>query len=106
MKEVDLKAELKTLRQIVQEMKTLLAWQKLKLGEARQISISGIRLFDTTNTDLFNKYSSFLSISMQIHHVLDNGNTKITKSEQSRIKSELMTMEYQVHYLGSGVRVF
>ena len=106
MEEVDLKADLKALRQILQEMKELLAWQQLKHIEAKQRSISGIRFFDTTSTDLLDKYSSFLSISMQMHHILDKGKTKITKAEQSRVKSELMTMEYQVHYLGSGVRVF
>lgn len=94
MKEVDLKAELKTLRQILQEMKALLAWQQLKHSEVRQISISGIRFFDTTNADMLDKYSSFLSISLQIHHILDEGKTKITKDEQSRVKSELVTMEY------------
>jgi hypothetical protein len=52
------------------------------------------------------KYSSFLSTSMHMHHILNDGNTKITRIKKSRIKSKLMTMEYQIHYLGSGVRVF
>jgi len=88
MKEVDFKAELKTLRQIFQEMKTLLAWQQLKHSEARQISISGIRLYETTNTDLLDKYSSFLSIAkvMNEHQISQNGHGKQwTKEAASKV---------------------
>jgi len=106
MKEADLETGLRNLQQILQEIKTLIAWQQLKRIEARQSSISGIRLFDTTSTDLLDKYSSFLSISIRMHHLLEDGNTKITKVKKSHIKSKLMTMEYQIYYLGSGVRVF
>ena len=99
-------AGLKALQQIIQEMKTLLAWHKLRLGEARQMSVSGIRFSDTTRTDLLDKYSAFQSISIQMHGVLDDENIKLNKGRLKSIKSKLMTMEYQVHYLGSGVSFF
>ena len=106
MAEADLDTGLKTLRQTLQEMKALLAWQKLKYDEVRRKPVSVIRLNDTTYADLTDRYSFFLSIAMQMHHILDSGNIKITRAKQNRIKSELVTMEYQVHYLGSGIRFY
>jgi len=106
MAELDLKNELKSLKQTLHEMKALSAWQKLKYAEARQETVSAIRFDDTTSIDLMDRYLSFLSVSTQMHSILNNSNTKISKAEQSRIKSKLLTMEYQVHYLGSGIRFY
>ena len=106
MAEAELGAGLQRLKQLLEQMKALLAWQKLKLIEATQRPIMNIRFNDTTYMDLMDRYSSFLTVSTQIHRILDENNAKISKAEQSRIKSELLTIEYQVYYLGSGIRFF
>ena len=106
MAEAGLEAGLQRLKQLLEQMKALLAWQKLKLIEATQRPIMNIRFNDTTNMDLMDRYSSFLTVSTQIHRILDKNNAKISKAEQGRIKSELLAMEYQVYYLGSGIRFF
>lgn len=106
MEKGELDAGLKSLQQIVQEMKTLLSWQKLKIGEIRQRPVSGIIFSDTTSMDLMDKYSAFMSTSMQMHEMLNDNTLKISKSRQKCIKSKLMKIECQVRYLGSGVRVF
>lgn len=106
MAEAGLEAGLQRLKQLLEQMKALLAWQKLKLIEATQRPIMNIRFNDTTYIDLMDRYTSFLTVSTQIHHILDENNAKISKAEQSRIKSKLLTMEYQVYYLGSGIRFF
>ena len=65
-----------------------------------------IRFNDTTYIDLMDRYTSFLTVSTRMHRILDENNAKISKAEQGRIKSKLLTMEYQVYYLGSGIRFF
>jgi len=106
MAEAELEAGLKRLKQLLEQMKALLAWQRFKIGEAKQRPIMNIRFNDTTYIDLMDRYTSFLAVSTQIHRILDENNAKISKAEQSRIKSKLLTMKYQVYYLGSGIRFF
>jgi hypothetical protein len=106
MAEAELEAGLQSLKQLLEQMKALLAWQRFKISEAKQRPIMNIRFNDTTNMDLMDRHSSFLTVSTRIHRFLDKDNAKISKAEKSRIKSELLTMEYQVHYLGSGIRFF
>jgi len=106
MAEAELEAGLKRLKELLKQMKALLAWQRFKLCEAKQRPIMNIRFNDMTYMDLMDRYSSFLTVSTQIHRILDENNAKISKAGQGRIKSELLTMEYQVYYLGSGIRFF
>jgi hypothetical protein len=106
MAEAGLETGLQHLKQLLEQMKAMLAWQRFKLSEAKQRPIMNIRFTDMTYIDLMDRYSSFLTVSTQIHRILDKDNAKISKAEKSRIKSELLTMEYQVHYLGSGIRFF
>ncbi len=104
--ETELIAGLQTLRQCLEDMKSLFAWQKLRSHEARQRSSSFIRFNNTASKDLMDKYSSFLSLAMQIHQALDNSNAKLTDSQHEQIKKQLETIEAQAYYLGSPVRVY
>ena len=106
MAEAGLEAGLQSLKQLLKQMKAMLAWQRFKISEAKQRPIMNVRINDTTNMDLMDRYSSFFAISTRIHRYLDEDNVKISKAEKSRIQSELLTREYQVHYLGSGIRFF
>jgi hypothetical protein len=106
MTETELVAGLQTLRQILEDMKSLLAWRKLKSQEESQGPSSFIRFSNTTGKDLMGKYSSFLSLATQIHRALDDSRAKLTNSQHKQIKKQLEIIEAQVYYLGSPVRVY
>ena len=106
MTEKELIAGLKTLRQILEDMKSRLAWQRLKSHEARQSPSSFIRFGNITGNDVMDKYSSFCSLAMKIHRVLDDRNSKLTNSQHERITKQLETIEAQAYYLGSPIRVY
>ncbi len=104
MKEQDLQAAIVELKGILEEMKALLAWHKLKRFEATQRSFSNLIFYDTTLNDLNNKYSFFLLLASQIHAGINNQN--ISQSKLKIIKKELTKIELQAYYLGSGVRIY
>ena len=104
MKEQDLQAAIIELKGILEDMKALLSWHKLKHLEATQESVSNVRFYDTTLKDLNNKYSSFLLLASQIHCGLDH--EKISQSKLKTIKKELTKIELQAYYLGSAVRIY
>lgn len=104
MKEQDLQAAIVELKGILEDMKALLAWQKLKRFEAVQRSLSNLMFYDTTLTDLNNKYATFLLLASRIHAVVDN--QKIRQSKFEIIKKELTTIELQAFHLGSGIRFY
>jgi len=54
---------------------------------------------DSTETDLRNEYSSFLSNSVRVHSILYGNTTKVTKAKRQRIKVELIKIERQLNSL-------
>ena len=104
MKEQDLQAAIVELKSILEEMKALLEWHRLKRLEATQHSLSNLKFHDTILNDLNNKYSFFSSIASQIHTGLNNQN--IPKSKLKIIKKEITKIELQAYYLGSNVNVY
>ena len=106
MTEKKLIAGLQSLRQILEEMKSLLAWRKLKCHEVSQSTSSVIRFSNNGSNDLIDRYSSFVSLAIKIHRALDDRNDKLTKSQHKRIKKQLETIEAQAYYLDSPIRVY
>ena len=106
MTEAELKESLQHLKQVLEQMKALSAWQRFKLSEARQRPITNIIFNDTTYVDLMDRYASFLTLSTRIHCILDENKAQISKAERRRIRSELLKIEYQVYYLGSDIRFY
>ncbi len=104
MKEKDLQAAIIELKGILEDMKALLAWHKLKRFEAAQHPFSNLIFYDTTLNDLNNKYSMFLLLASQIHTGIDNKN--IPEITLNAITKQLTTIELQAYYLGSGVRIY
>jgi len=104
MKEKDLQAAIVELKAILEDMKTLLAWHKLKRFEAAQHPFSNLMFYDTTLNDLNNKYSFFSLLASHIHAGVNNQN--IPQSKLKIIKKELTKIELQAYYLGSGVRIY
>ena len=104
MKERDIEAAIIELKSILEEMKALLAWHKLKRFEATQHPFSNLMFYDTTLGDLKSKYSSFSLLASQIHAEVNNQN--IPKSKLSVIRKQLTKIELQACYLGSGIRFY
>jgi len=104
MKEQDLQAAMVELKGILEDMKALLVWHRLKRFEATQRSVSNLIFYDTTLNDLNNKYSTFLLLASQIHAGINNQNTP--QSKLKIIKKELTKIELQAYYLGSDVRIY
>ncbi len=104
MKEQDLQTAIVELKAILEDMKALLAWHKLKRFEASQHAFSNLMFYDTTLNDLNNKYSIFLLLASQIHAEVNN--QKIPQSKLSVIKKELTKIELQAFYLGSDIRFY
>ena len=106
MTETELVAGLQSLRQILEDMKSLLAWRKLKCHEARQSPSSVIKFSNNGSNDLMDRYSSFVSLAIKIHQALDDRNAKLTNSQRKRIKKQLETIEAQAYYLDSPIKVY
>ena len=104
MKEKELQAGITELKGILEGMKTLLEWHKLKQFEATQHLASNLRFYDTTLNDLDNKYASFLLLASQIHGEIDEKN--ILQSKLRVIRKQLTRIELQACYLGSGIRFY
>ena len=104
MKEKDLQAAIIELKGVLEDMKTLLAWHKLKRFEIAQHSFSNLMFYDTTLNDLNNKYSMFLLLASQLHAEVNN--QSIPQSKLRIIKKELTKIELQAFYLGSDIRFY
>ena len=100
----ELQAAIIELNNILEEMKTLLQWHKLKRFEATQISVSNFMFQDTTFMDLNTKYSQLQFRIYQIHNEIKDSN--IPKNKIKTAKKEITKIELQAFYLGSGIRFY
>ena len=99
MSHTDLKAGLRSLRKSLRQIKALLAWEQLKQSEARPGQPPSFTLNDFIETDLRNEYSFFVSISMQIHNILNTNSSSGQKSEHQSIQRQLSKIEREAYGL-------
>ena len=99
MTDVDLEEGLKNLRNSLQQMKALLAWEQLKQSEARPGQPPAFTIYDPTETDLKNEYSFFLSTSVQMHSILRDHSPNISEAKRRDINSQLIKIEQQFNSL-------
>ena len=104
MKEQDLQAAIVELKGILEDMKTLLEWHRLKRFEATQHSFSNLAFYDTALNELNDKYSTFRLLASRIHTSVNNQN--IQRSKLRIIKKKLTKIELQAFYLGSHIRFY
>ena len=98
MEGVDLEAGLRSLRQSLKNIRSLLAWEQLRQSETRSNRQFSFQIYDPVETDLRNENSYFLSTSVQMHSIL-NDNTIKVKVDSDSIKKQLMKIEQQMHCL-------
>jgi len=99
MAEVDLQAGLRSLRDSLRQIKSLLAWKQLKQAEVRPSHPPAFQISDPTKTDLRNEYSFFLSTSLQMHSVLNDSSFAVSEADHQNIKRQLTKIEQQVYSL-------
>jgi hypothetical protein len=99
-----LQPSLKELQGVLNDMKALLEWHKLKQFEAQQGPTSALRFHDTTWADLNNRYFSFLSLALQIHAAI--AKKTADGNRFNNIKKQLTKIELQAYFLGSGIRFY
>lgn len=101
MVEPDLEAGLRSLRNSLQQIKALLAWEQLKQSEAKPDQSPGFTILnDSVGTDLRNEYSFFLFTSMQIHSILKDNTADLSNARRQLIKQQLARIEHQLYRLG------
>ena len=106
MSEPDLKAGLRSLRNSLRQIKTLLAWEQLKQSEARPGQPPSFTLNDFIETDLRNEYSFFVSISMQIHSILNSDSPAAKKTEHQSMERQLSKIDQEAYGLNLDKRFY
>lgn len=96
---MNLDEALASLRNSLKHIKSLLVWEQLKHGEAKVDEPPTFRIYDPTKTDLRNEYSFFLSKSIEIHRILNDGKTNLSKAKRQKAKRELARIEQEFHSL-------
>jgi hypothetical protein len=104
MGEPDLQVGLKELKQSLQKIKALLAWEQMKQAETRPETAPSFRIRDDTEEDLRNEYSHFLSLSGQIHSILNDASRAIAGTERQTFRKELARIERQIYGLNLSQR--
>ena len=72
MEEVNIEAKCKELRNTLEEIKGLLAWEQLKHSEVKPGQPPGFVLADPVDQDIKNQYSRFLAVRVQIRSILNS----------------------------------
>jgi hypothetical protein len=99
MAEADFEAGLRSLRNSLQQIQALLAWQHLKEAESRPHEPPGFKITDSVEADLRNEYSFFLATALQIHGILNDNSLTISEAKRQNIKSQLARVEQQLYSL-------
>ena len=99
MREPDLQAGLRSLRESLRQIKALLAWQQLKQAETNPDQPPGFRIADSVERDLRNEHSFFLATALQLHGVLNDSSLTIPEAKRQSIRSQLARIEQQLYSL-------
>jgi len=96
----DIEAGMRSLRESLRQIKTLLAWEQLKQAEARPGQNPAYLMSDPTEQDLRYEYSFFLSTAVQMNSMLQDSTFKLSENKRKQIKRRLMKAEQELYSLG------
>ena len=86
---------LKTLGNIIEELKGLLAWEDLKRSEAGPADFLPAT-FENINQDIKNQYSRFLRAKAELHPMLNSlANSRLPSIRKETLRQDLRKMEEQ-----------
>lgn len=100
----NLEAGMKHLKEIAKKIKALLAWEQLKQAEAKPGYMPGFTFHDPVEDDLKNLYSYFLTISLEIHSILNDTTNTISPAKRELLKQQLLKIEKQIYDLNLNER--
>ena len=105
MTEVNIPEQLKKLKNILEEIKALLAWEQLKKEESKSGQAPGFALEDSTKQDIREQFSRFLMVRLQIRASLhDPVRSGISKNQQATYQQDLICLEKQFYNLNLNER--
>lgn len=106
MVEVDLRAGLRSLRESLRQIKSLLAWEQLKRSESTPNQPPAFQISDPTESDLKNEYSFFLSTLVQVHNILNDGTLVLPDKYRQSIQRQIYRIEQQANHLNLHQRFY
>ena len=96
MAKADLQARLRTLRESLQQIKSLLAWEKLKKAEARPGQPPAFQVYDPTESELRDEFSFFLARLAEVRGLVDDGSFSISEHDYKNAKRQLLKLEQEL----------
>ena len=98
--EPDFHEQLRHLKENLERIKALLAWERLKSYEAELGDIAVFQMHDPTCEDLKNEYSLLMSAFMNINSTLNDHYAAISQADRNDMQRQLAEIEGQVNALG------
>ena len=96
MTEVHIGDMLKTLSEVLDEIKAWLAWEALKQAETSSSASHGVWSESLDIATLKNAYTRFLTLSLQIHCQLADPGCSLGKRQKDQFRQQLRQMEIEV----------
>ncbi len=106
MKTAELQKSLRYLAELMDNMKALIEWQRLKQIEAYCNRGSSLRFYDSTGEQLFDKYNDFLFEASWLRKQLRRYKNQIPPKEFQSMTSQLNKLLAKLYYLGTEVRIY
>ena len=100
MEKADLRAGLRSLRESLRQIESLLAWEQLKQSEKKPGQPPAFEIYDPTETDLRNEFSFFMASLADMHDSLDTDQEGVSDRIRQSCKRRLLKLEQDVHALG------
>jgi hypothetical protein len=105
MKENELETHWKKLQETLEQIKALLAWEQLQREERRAGQPPGFTLTDPVDEDLRNQYSRFLTLSQQMHGILNSSARNcLSAIRQRSYMQQVLRLEQEIRSLALGER--
>jgi len=98
MTELDVARKLQTLRECLGRIKALLAWERLKRGEAQASRPWIFQMPDSTTDELRNEYSFFLTLVLSTYVALDH-DPHVPAPVRQSARQRLAELEWQLQLL-------
>ena len=100
MTDTEIVSALKQLEKTLGELKTHIAWQKLKQAEARPGEPPGFNIGDTVEDDMRHCCSAFLAQQLELRHKLWNADGKdISQRKKADYQRQLANLQSQFRQL-------
>ena len=88
------------------QMKAVLEWKKVRNEEVGRNPSLRLPFYDTSVRELADLKSKFFFDSIRLRQVLEEQNAKLPDDHSRQLINKLTSLEQQVHYLGSNIRVY